>query len=91
MEQCNSETTAFLDCYDNNTEVALACANCFLEGLVTEGSDSLSCGILQAKTVDTNYASCTDVCITNCDGDFIKLKHCGVPLFCNVEVALAIA
>lgn len=82
--------TAFVECYDYDIKAAMACANCVWEGLLMEGSDSLSCEVLQAS-VDTNYASCADVCITDCDGDVINLKNCGVPLFCGEKVALAIA
>eukprot|EP00956_Cyclotella_meneghiniana_P022962 scaffold44025_cov40-Cyclotella_meneghiniana.AAC.1 len=42
-DQCNSEMTAFVECYDYDIKEAIACANCVWEGLLMEGSDSLSC------------------------------------------------
>ena len=69
--KCTDEMIAMVDCYVNPTEMK-TCVNCIWGTFEEDGMD---CDNLQE-----DYASCSDVCDSQCDEAVLGVYQCGLEL-----------
>ena len=68
--KCPDEMKAMVKCYDENEHQMITCVNCIWGTFEKDGKD---CGDLQE-----DYASCSDVCDSQCDQAVLGVYKCGL-------------